>query len=109
VQIAGTAAAALRLGRVMGVGRRDLSQFSVLGRIAAASLLAGLACGAIRVTTAAGFTVPSTLLVYGVVYGAVYAVALFWLGVPDAGERSTLRTLTKRLWRTEHALLSRTP
>jgi O-antigen/teichoic acid export membrane protein len=95
VQVAGTVAAAARLIRVMGLGRPDLAQFAVLGRVAAAACGAGVVSAAVR-HFAQPATPLATAVLCGVVYAAVYGAMLVALRVIDRDEMASLLQLVSR-------------
>jgi O-antigen/teichoic acid export membrane protein len=94
-QVAGTAVAALRLGRVMHVRRADLAPFFVLGRIAAAAGAAGIVCAAVRwmMVTAAPLTV---VVICAILYAIAYTLALLAARVVDRHDWAMLRGLFDR-------------
>jgi len=92
VQIAGTLGAAVRLSQVMGLRRRDFSQFAPLGRIAAASFAAGAACAAARFALAP-YGAFVTLIVTAIVYAFAYGAAILSAGILEGSEWLRLRQL----------------
>jgi len=88
---------AVYYGRVLGMARRDLRQFSPMIRIATGSAAAGAVAMVVR-RALTGSRPIAVLLVCGVVFCAVYLTALFVLRVPTPEERErAARTLARWL------------
>jgi O-antigen/teichoic acid export membrane protein len=86
-----------RVTRVLRLGRRDLGRFAALGRIACAAGFAGATAVAVRAVARPQHAL-TALAVYGLVFGAVYVLALFLLRVPTDHERAAVRR-TAAAWR----------
>lgn len=96
-QVAGTAAAAVGLSRVMRLKRADLAPFAALGGIAAAAVVAGAVTAAVRlalVPASAATVVIACGATYALAYGGAIAIARVF--VPE--EWMAVRGLLERLW-----------
>jgi O-antigen/teichoic acid export membrane protein len=84
------AATLIHFGRLLGVTTRDIILLRDLGKLAAASAAAGLACAALRslLGTGSPFTV---LAVCGPAFACVYLVAIHFLRVLSPDEYDQLR------------------
>jgi O-antigen/teichoic acid export membrane protein len=95
VQMAGTVAAAVRLIRVMRLGRSDLAPFAVLGRIAAAAGGAGVVAAAVRLGTQPAAPLMIVVL-SGIVYLMAYGVLLAVARVVNRDDVALLSQLVNR-------------
>lgn len=92
-------AVAFKFGRVIGLTRRDLPMLKDVGKIACASLAAGLAALGARALLLPHVPPFFVLAAAGCVFAPVYLGALALLGVPTDEERGQLRRSAVRLFR----------
>src|SRR5262245_12215985 len=100
-QIAGTVAAAVRLGRVMRVRRADLAPFRALGGVAAAAASAAIVAAVVRFALVSA-PPAIVVMVCGAAYGLAYAAAISvvralvpdeWKAVRRVWERVSMRSV----------------
>lgn len=94
----GRMAMAIRFGRVLGVKPRDARLFKDVGKVAIASVPAGVLCFFARSLIMSNY--PHPLLVLAgcfIVFAAVYAGAILILGVATTEERERMRNSVKRM------------
>lgn len=89
---------AVRFSRVLGANRRDLLLLKDVGKLAVASLVAGLVCLLVRSLLIASNQRPLFILIAcATAFAAVYLPAMLLLGVPTSDEREKVRRGVERL------------
>ena len=81
---------AIRFGRILGVGWKDITLFKDVGKLAVAAAAAGVAAAAVRLPLLAARPLV-TLLVCGVVFSLVYLAAVLLAGVVTPEEKDLVR------------------
>jgi len=81
---------AIRFGRILGVGWKDIALFEDVGKLALAAAAAGVAAAAVRLPLL-GARPLVTLLVCGVVFSLVYLAAVLLAGVVTPEEKDLVR------------------
>lgn len=85
-------ALALRFSRVLGANLRDLKLFRDVGKVAIASIVAGVLCFLLRSVMIAGNSRPAAILVgCSIVFAAIYVAAVLLFGVATDEERAKVR------------------
>ena len=85
-------ALALRFSRVLGANLRDLKLFRDVGKVAIASVVAGVLCFLLRSVMIAGNSRPAAILVgCFIVFAAIYVAAVLLFGVATDEERAKVR------------------
>lgn len=87
---------AFKVARIVGVRRADFALFKDIGKLAASSLIAGLAASLARAALLGAH--PFIILAAtGTCFALVYLAAVHLLDIPERDERQTIRELLTRL------------
>jgi len=98
LSVVGRVAMAVRFSRVLGATPRDLKLFADVGKVAAASVGAGVLCFFVRSLIMAAHVRPLIVLAgCFIVFAAVYIGAILMLGVATVDEREKVRRGVQRL------------
>jgi len=98
LNVIGRVAMAIRFGRVLGFKVRDVKLFKDVGKIAIASVVAGVLCFFVRSLIMAASPRPLMVLAgCSIVFAAVYVSVILMLGVASVDEREKVRRGVQRL------------
>jgi hypothetical protein len=81
---------AVRFGRILGVGWRDVALLQDVGKLGIAAIVAGLAAEAVRLPLS-GARPLIVLIVCGVVFALAYVAAVFVARIPTSEEKDMAR------------------
>lgn len=100
LNLIGRVAMAIRFSLVLGAKPRDLKLFKDVGKVAIASIVAGVLCFFVRSQIMSSYQRPIVILTgCFIVFAALYAGAILMLGVASNDERQKVRLGVQRLHR----------
>ena len=98
ITIVGRVAMAVRFSRVLGAQPRDLKLFKDVGKVAVASVLAGVLCFVVRKLIMSGYSSPLLILAgCCIVFASVYVGCILVFKVATFDEREKVRRGVERL------------
>lgn len=100
MNVIGRVVMAFRFSRVLGAKPRDMKLFTDVGKVAIASVVAGVLCFLVRSLIMVSYSSPLMILAgCFIVFAAVYLAGILLLGVPTVEEREKVRRGCDRLQR----------